>query len=219
MPDRELATAADYADAMLTARRAKHALVLILLLMLLGQIALFFVVKYTQIIPWPTTAATQPVEELRIRALHYASSFCLFLGLTLSILLGFVLLLIVNIMLVGRLIGVSRVIGAYLLSLVLALLVFPWQAFLNNVSLTPDEATFKLPGVLYTWDELTDPRHGARFSGEDTGFAIRRWTRYVGMPAVAGIILLVLQVKSNRGIRQALGEEDTSRYTDDMTHA
>lgn len=219
MPDRELATAADYADALLTARRAKHALVLLVLLMLLGQLALFFVLKYTEVIPWPSDAATQPVELLRTRVLYYASSICLFLGVTVSILLGLVLLLIVNIMLVGRLIGVSRVIGAYLLSLILVLLLFPWQSFLNNVNLTPAEASFKVPGVLYTWPEVLDPDEGARFASQPMGKAVLKWTRYAGMPVVAVIILLVVQVKSNRGMRQALGEDDSSGYPEDATDA
>jgi hypothetical protein len=219
MPDRELATAADYADALLAARRAKHTLVLLLLLMLLGQLAVFFTLKYTDVITIPTTAATQPSQEFRINAFHYASGLCLFLGVTLSILLGFVLLLIVNIMLVGRLIGLSRVIGAYLLSLVLAVLLFPWQAFLNNVNLTPTEATFKVPGVLYTWNEVSHETEGARFATQDMKAAALKWARYAGMPIVAAIVLLVVQVKSNRGIRQALGEDDASSYSDDTTDA
>jgi hypothetical protein len=219
MPDREIATAADYADALLAARRAKLAAVLLLALMLLGQLALFLVLKYTDVIIIPTTAATQEAHRFNEKVVHYASGLCLFLGVTLSIILGFILLLIVNIMLVGRLIGLSRVIGAYLLSLVLAVLLFPWQAFLNNVDLTPAQATFKIPGVLYTWDEVSHETQGARFSTQEMGPAALKWTRYVGMPVVALIILLVVQVKSNRGMRQALGEDDASSYSDDTTNA
>src|SRR5688572_8580 len=50
MTDRAIATAADYADALLTARRAKNLLVLIVLLMLLIQLVVFFVVKYTGVV-------------------------------------------------------------------------------------------------------------------------------------------------------------------------
>ena len=49
-PDRTLATSADYADALLVARRAKKLLVLLILLMLLAQIALFFTARYTDFI-------------------------------------------------------------------------------------------------------------------------------------------------------------------------
>jgi len=52
-----IATAADYADAMLTARRAKNWLFVILLLLLLAQLAGFFAVRYTA---W--LAPTKPVD-------------------------------------------------------------------------------------------------------------------------------------------------------------
>jgi len=42
-----IATAADYADAMITARRAKNWLLTLLLLILLAQLAIFFVARYT----------------------------------------------------------------------------------------------------------------------------------------------------------------------------
>ena len=59
-----------------------------------------------------------------------------FMGVTLSIVLSFVLLLIVNVMLVGRLIGVARLTSAYLWSLILIVMLFPWQAFLNDQMLS-----------------------------------------------------------------------------------
>jgi hypothetical protein len=207
MADRDIATAADYADAMLTARRAKHVLVLILLLTLLGQLALFFVARYTDFIPMATSATTQPAPQLEY-GLYFLCGLCLFIGLTVSIVLSLVLLLIANIMLVGRLIGVGRLTSAYVLSLVLLVLLFPWQAFLNNVGLTPDKVEWKVPGVLYTWDELTNVRIGAKFATDDVRLAALKWTRYVAMPLVAITLLLVIQGKSNRGMRQALGEDD-----------
>lgn len=208
MADREIATAADYADAMLTARRAKNIIVLLLLLLLLGQLAVFFVVKYTTVIPQPSQATTQPDRTSDM--LHYLASGGLFLGVTLSIVLGFVLLLIVNIMLVGRLIGVGRLTSAYILSLLLLVFMFPWQAFLNDVGLTPDRAAFKLPGVLYTWTELTHSTEGARFSNDDVWKAGLKWTRFVAYPLVGVVLLLAIQAKSNRGMRQALGEDETA---------
>ena len=41
-----IAVAADYADAMMTARKAKNVLFLLLLLVLLTQLALFFLLKF-----------------------------------------------------------------------------------------------------------------------------------------------------------------------------
>ncbi|HVT90059.1 MAG TPA: hypothetical protein VHD56_14495 [Tepidisphaeraceae bacterium] len=215
--DPELATAADYADAMLTARRAKNWLMLLLLLILLGQLAIFFVVRYDVVPMNSTAAATIPSTEPAATpapsfnwadAMQYLCAGCVGMGLVLNILLSLVLLLIVNIMLVGRLIGVGRLTGAYCWCLVLLVLLFPWQVFFGNVGLGQDPASWKWPGVLYTWGELSQPIHGAHFAGDLSKYAILKWTRFVAIPVLAVLILLAIQVKSNRGMRQALGEEE-----------
>src|SRR5450432_97047 len=161
MPDPGIATAADYADAMITARRAKNLLVLLLLLCLLGQLALFFLIRFDVISIDSSFSTTMPAN-INVNwpdVLHYVMGMTTFLGVTMTIVLGFVLLLIVNIMLVGRLIGLRRATGAYIWCLVLLVLLFPWQSFLNNAGLTPDQATFKIPGVLCTWSELSQNVH------------------------------------------------------------
>lgn len=217
MHDSEIATAADYADAMLTARRAKNVLVLLLILIIVGQLAVFFLVRYDivrvdqLVVPttMPTTdAATQPSGVDVSDLMHYLGAACLAIGLIGTVVLGFVLLLVVNIMLVGRLIGVARLTSAYLWCIVLLVLLFPWQAFLNNVGLTAEQISWKWPGVLYTWNELMQPMHGAKFPEDLSRFAILKWVRYVAFPVVALIMLLVIQFKSNKGMRQALGEEE-----------
>jgi hypothetical protein len=216
MHDPGIATAADYADAMMSARRAKNVLVLLLVLVLLGQLAVFFLVRYNVMsiaAPATTTdvaaATTQPARVNWTDVWHYITGACLFAGVALPIVLSFVLLLIVNIMLVGRLIGVARLTSAYIWCLVLLVLLFPWQAFLNQVGLTPAQAPWKWPGALYTWYEFTNTTQGAKFPSNpiDT-YSILKWWRYVGMPLVSLIILLAIQVKSNRGMRQALGEDE-----------
>src|SRR3954447_10483378 len=142
MNDSAIATAADYADAMLTARSAKNALFLLLLVVLLLQISIFFLYRYEVVQFTPnivrhaasatTTATTSPttskptVELL----LTYFVGTTEFLGVVFTIILSIVLLLLINIMLVGRLIGVSRVTSAYIWTLVFLVLIFPWQAFL-----------------------------------------------------------------------------------------
>jgi hypothetical protein len=212
MTESAIATAADYADAMLTARSAKNALFLVLLVLLLMQLAVFFlyhleVVHFTPNVVHqavatttttsPTTARAiileQPVVELLVR---YFIGLTDFLGVVLTIVLGFALLLLVNIMLVGRLIGVARVTSAYVWTLILLVLVFPWQAFLGAYA-------FKVPGILYTWDELIQ---NARWHDLSLPEMILRWARFVVMPVIAVMILMAIQIKSVRGIRQALGE-------------
>jgi hypothetical protein len=231
MPPSNIATAADYADAMMIARRAKNVLFFLLLIMLLLQLTIFFVARHTQhVLPESAVtpsladsvatpalpaasqpASTQPIAALRDKALtpdvlRYVTGIIDFLGVVFILVLAVVLLLIIKIMLVGRLIGVAQVTTAFIWCTFLALLLFPWQGFLQNTDFTGD---FKIPGVLYTWNELIQPGSGAKFtsSGFDS-FTILRWARFVGWPVVSLILLLVVQAKSSRGLRAALGESE-----------
>lgn len=220
MAQSAIATAADYADAMMSARRAKNWLFLLLLLALLGQLAIFFLVRYDVVkLHRPTTevavATTAPSAAVVADVLTPTSSagtliryfvgLTDFLGIILTAILAVVLLLLVLIMLVGRLIGVAKVTSALIWCVVLGILLFPWQAFLNWQQLSDG---FRLPGVLYTWMELIQPRVLASLPLDQ---AILLWARFVGFPVLAIIILLALQAKSNRGLRLALGESDLDR--------
>jgi small-conductance mechanosensitive channel len=241
MPPSNIATAADYADAMMIARRAKNTLFLLLMAMLALQMVTFFVARLTNHVlpapadtslastvspttaPSPTTqgsaAAASPAETgdhtttLAGQVLRYVTALIDFLGILLIIVLAMVILLIAKIMLVGRLIGVAQVTSAFIWCVVLVVLLFPWQAFLQNTDFTGD---FKIPGVLYTWSELTHPTLGAKFQGLDPYQTALRWTRFVGAPVVAMILLLVVQAKSSRGLRAALGESELESSAGDL---
>jgi len=207
-----IATAADYADAIMTARRAKNTLFLLLLLILLAQLALFFLgrndvvniegngtvamgVEVSSAATKPTTADSSTVRFRTRDVLEYLVGVTAFLGIALTLVLAVVLLLIVKIMLVGRLIGVSRLTSAFIWTVVLATLLFPWQAFWADYD-------FKLPGALYTWNELV-----ARVKQQPhRDAAVLFWARFVAFPVLALIILLAIQIKSRRGLQQALGE-------------
>jgi hypothetical protein len=215
-----IATAADYADAMLSARRAKNALFLLLLAVIVGQVSIFLVVRHRpSLIQTPSLAetggaapTTAPSSSLNVVGLlQWLVAITDFLGIALSMVLAAVLLLLLTIMLVGRLIGVSRVTSAFIWCLVLIVLMFPWQAVLTSpltVTDGPPVPDFKLPGVLYTWAELSHPVHGATFDatrGRST-FVALKWARYAAMPAVALVLLLMVHGKSSRGLKMALGE-------------
>lgn len=219
-----LAIAADYADAMMVARRAKNWLFLVLLLVLLAQLSLFFLARYAKgtmqglspaaPVPAALVDSTQTAEGLTAPVPHKGRPWALlieytinvtdFLGMTLVMVLGVVLLLLVTIMLVGRLVGVSHVTSAFVWCVVLAVLLFPWQALLNRSPIA-DAPDFKIPGVLYTWPELRD---NYDFHTDRLAESILKWARFVGWPVVSVIILLAIQVRSNRGLRLALGEAD-----------
>ena len=214
MPTSPIATAADYADAMMAARRAKNVLFLLLLVVIIAQVGIFIALRRSHDLfdqaAGLTAATTQPLlsRGTLVRTLEYATALCDFLGIVLVIVLSLVLLVLTMIMLVGRLIGVSKVTSAFISCLLLMVLLFPWQ----SVLMTPltngaPETNFKVPGVLYTWGEITHPTYGAKFdSSGATTFAILRWARFVGWPAAALVLLLLVQSKSSRGLRLALGE-------------
>jgi hypothetical protein len=236
-----LAVAADYADALMTARRAKNALVLLLMLLIIAQLAVFLLAKFGQLKlseegtptvkldTQPATAPTsQPTTSLVVsnmgQVVRYATPVMNFLGIALSIVLVIVLLLLVAIMLVGRLIGVSHVTGAFIWGVLLIVLLFPWQTFLIPdvhypvtgsgysasdvvVGNVPEQPNFKWPGAFYTWAEL---KRDYNFSNDPLfPQAVWMWGRYVGLPVLSLLILLFLvQGKSSRGLKFALGEAE-----------
>ena len=224
-----LAVAADYADAMLVARRWKNILFLALLLMLLIQIGLFLGVRFygggsvsmTAGTPDATQPAIQTTKDLA-PAVAFATNFVGFFSMICVVVLAVVLLLVVIIMLVGRLIGVAHVTSSFVLCVVLATLLFPWQSLWNypiadTAQIVPDPIEhlgigprFGLPGVLYTWPEL---EHKAHFPGSPWNQAALGWARFVGWPVVAIILLFSVQARSSRGLKFALGESEVQVQT------
>jgi hypothetical protein len=231
-----LAVAADYADALITARRAKNALVLLLMLLIIAQLAVFLLARFNvlklseegtptvQLNTQPATLpSTQPVTSLVVtnmgQIVRYATPIISFLGIALTVVLVIVLLLLVTIMLVGRLIGVSHVTGAFIWGVVLIVLLFPWQSFLipdnrypvSNTTYSwseiPEQPAFKWPGAFYTWPEL---KRDYAFSNEPLfPHAVWMWGRYAGLPVLSLLVLMFLvQGKSSRGLRFALGEAE-----------
>lgn len=210
MPEPGLATAADYSEALLTARRAKSTLSLLIALMLVGQIAVFLLLRY-DVVKLPAAvdvASTQPASSQRlIDVMHYLTGVMVLAGLALPIVLAMTLCLIGHVMLVGRLIGVGRVTSALIWTFVLLLLLVPWQFFMNNAGLTITD--FRVPGVLWTWDELVARyKFDGTLSADRWHEAVLSWFRFVGAPVVALFFVLLIQMKSNRGLRMALGEDE-----------
>jgi len=217
MIDPALATAADYADALLTARRSKNVIALLLLLLVLLQLAVFLSLKFwigpegvekllavgspaTQVVAELTTKPASPPPLVDL--FKYVSSASMLLGLILSVLLSLSLLLIAHIMLVGRLIGVSSVISSVVLSLLLMLILFPWQTLLVTQNLS--NGNFVFPGVFYSWSEVAARAHSTPANALEQ---VLYWARFVGWPMLAILLVLRIQIRSGRGLRQALGED------------
>jgi len=209
MTQSPIATAADYADAMLIARQVKSWLILLLLVMLAVQLALFFMARY-DVIHLPSAPAATAIASIEkpskaAQGLQYVIGLIDFVGIACTILLSLMLLLLVLIMLVGRLIGLSHVMAALVGSLIAAVLLFPWQAFLDNAGLTASQADFKIPGVLYTFNELLASAH---FPSDSFFPALLKWSRFVVFPIVTFALLIWIHIRSKTGLRLALGEAE-----------
>jgi hypothetical protein len=144
-----------------------------------------------------------------------------YLGQILSIVLAIIVLLIVLMMLVGRLLGVAHTTSAFVWAVILAALLFPWQLFHGpetdpgspsyaaNVDTVRPADDFRVPGVLYTWGELRrDARFGKDGNDSTTANNVLKWARFAGFPLLALIILFMVQAKSGRGVKYALGEAE-----------
>jgi hypothetical protein len=188
-----IATAADYAEALIVARRAARFLVSLLLLMLLVQVGLFLAARFK--VDFSQIPEGKP-QEMGFDAAKCGVALIDFLGLVVPIVLEIDLLLIVAIMLIGRLIGVGGLVAAFLWAAVLAVMLFPWQAFLSTLSLSTE--FFRIPGVLYTWTEL------ARDSRGPSNLIL--WCRFVTWPTISLLVLWRVYSNSRRGMRLALGE-------------
>jgi len=192
------------------ARRAKSVIALILLLMLIVQLGLFFLIRYDVVpIAEATGATTQPTDATAKLGdvMHFVTGVSLLGGIRLGIVLAMLLMLIAHIMLVGRLIGVGKVTGSLVWCFILIVFLFPWQTFMNNVDMTNGD--FRIPGVLWTWGELLSRVHfDSEFKDDNWATVILSWFRFVGAPLAAIIITLLIQLKSNRGIKMAMGEDE-----------
>lgn len=247
-----LAVGADYHDALVTARRAKSLLFLLLMIGLIAQITIFFLARFekgiritrsgdatvqmpTEVKVTSTTApsterSTGEVSSTHIRAetktvdaggpVAWLVNAVVYLGTILSIVLAVVVLLITLVMLVGHLLGVSNVTSAFVWSVLLVVLLFPWQLFygpdtasatssMRDTASTPHSINiddFRVPGVLYTWGELVQGVED--FPTDFNKVAMLRYARFVGFPLFALVVLFMVKAKSGRGVKLALGETE-----------
>lgn len=205
--DRMVSVAADYADALLVARRVKRTMLLLLALILIAQVAIFCVAKFTDLLHVGATPASQPAAISAANwpdILHYVSAVSLYGAIVFGVVLLATLAMTIHIMLVGRLIGVALVVRAFVLAVLLLILMFPWQTLLVTEGFA--KADFVPPGVLYTWREIETRVIPA--TATDGPAVVLFWARFLAMPVVAMVILLLVQKRSGRGLKLALGEEE-----------
>jgi hypothetical protein len=202
-----LAVAADYADALLVARRSKNCLFLLVLLVLLLQIAVFCLYHFdafhvvsksnptttpgAAVSVTPTAVTSNGMQahgvEITLGLYRWVLNLTTFLGITLVIVLAVVLLLTSVIMLVGRLIGVSYLTSAFVWCVFLAAILFPWQSLLNSGSGTYEA----VPSLASPVEAYTSPaRPDQRLPGILTTWTeVERNSKFEDKPVTPEVVL------------------------------
>ncbi len=201
-----------YHDALSVARRFRTLLFLGLGLVVLTQVGLFLGLKFSPEFRDAVglgEATTDPRQTPWPAVMYMVANAMLWLGLVLSVLLtltaGFATLVMLN----GRTVGVPSAARAVIWSLPLVLLFVPWQAMFHHPS--TDGRRFPVPGVLWTYEELTKNLPDFLLA-EWLG-----WFRFVAWPVLALALLLVVYLTLGRGIRRATGEDLLEEEQDPAT--
>ncbi len=220
-----LVTAADYADSLIVARRVKTTLCTLLFFLLGAELTLFFLFRYLHSLG-PVLAVEPPTQTAAVwyrMLFEYLIGLLDYAGLILPLLLFVLVLVILQVQLVARLVGTGRVTSGLVWAILLVLLLFPWQAVLNNPGLRSDPVAsaigLKVPGVVYTWAEVSHPTLGARFAefnapadpanpaAVDRVATALHWLRYAVFPLLAMVVVGVIHTKTERGLRQSFGTD------------
>ncbi len=230
-PTNTLVAAADYADALIVARRVKTFLCVLIFLVLGSTLTLFALLRYvpsmrpiTDAVPVADVAPAEGHTAAIRAGLQYFVGMLDIAGLILPALLVAFVGVILLVQVVARVLGSGRTTGALAWAVLLAVLLFPWQAVLNNPVNTADPMAnaigMKIPGVIVTWAELSHPTLGARFAevnvpDTDKVMACLHWARYGLFPLLAMIVLGIVHTKTERGLRQSFGTDVIVPMTDE----
>jgi hypothetical protein len=218
-PTNTLVAAADHADALIVGRRVKTLLCLLLFFVLGSAVTLFALLRYVPAMRPIVGEGPYDDHTLGQRALcQYFVGLLDFAGVILPALLVAFTLVILVVQVVARVVGAGRTTSALAWAILLALLLFPWQAVLNNAVNSSDPTAvamgMKVPGVIYTWAELSHPTLGAHFAevnvaegGNGKVLAVLHWARYGLFPVLAMIIVGIVHTKVERGLRQSFGAD------------
>jgi hypothetical protein len=210
---------AEYSQALRSIRRAKNWFFLLIGLAIVVQIAAFVGVQFfglldgSQAVTGSPAAAQEAVpasmpappatgRQLMMTSQNWYSLLsgllpgAQVLALVMVVLLVLTLLLAAMVSLVGRLGGVDGMIGAFFWSLILLVVLIPWQDFLQMRLAS---------GALFNLDELIAAAKGIKkaWGAEDVGMSryILYYARFLGYPLVALVIWLSKQGRFGYGYR------------------
>jgi hypothetical protein len=139
-------------------------------------------------------AAKLPVRFLgKLDAGHLARALELINGILIVTVVLYVLAMFFNLMvsLVGRLGGIRHISRAFFLSVIVLVLIIPWQIVVSS----------RVPGVLYTLPELLNWMAG---KNESTANMVLYYLRFSGYWLVFFLLLLTCQLRSARWTKSIL---------------
>ncbi|MFB0524399.1 MAG: hypothetical protein ACETVZ_02595 [Phycisphaerae bacterium] len=136
----------------------------------------------------------QPAESflgIKIKHVNWVIRFCNFVLILAAVLYCLTMLFSIKISLIGRLGGINHICRAFFLSLVMLVLLLPWQNFFKCI----------VVGAIYTPDELV-----RWCTAESTGIfdAIVRYLRFTGLWALVVLLLVFSQLRSSRWTKAIL---------------
>lgn len=151
-------------------------------------------------------AATQPNEGteqalpsppkeaffgIKIKHVNWVIRLCNFVLILAGIVYCLTMLFSIKISLIGRLGGINHICRAFFLSLVMLVLLLPWQNFFDSIVM----------GAIYTPDELA-----RRCTAESTGIfsTIFYYLRFTGLWVLVVLLLVFSQLRSSRWTKAIL---------------
>ncbi len=202
---------AEWAKALDSVKAAKNLFWALIGLSILIQISAFVAVNTFDIITpvaysnagtQPTTA--EPADQTEsitwwTHTLQWVLPATKFVALVASVLLSLMLLLSVKLSLVGKLSGIDGYMSSFMWSLILLMMLIPWQQALNFE--LASGALFNL-GQLKTVLAEVKPAFGAHDPTRFTRLLFH--VRFAIYPITALFVLLAVQIKYARGLRATL---------------
>ena len=140
----------------------------------------------------PLAATNKPLTQAQKwhGVLRWSLPAAKFVAMASGMLLVLTLLFAVGLSLVGKLGGTAGLISAFFWSLILFMMVIPWQQVLGKTELAC--------GALYNLGELLERRRTWGAAGDSTN-DLFYYGRFVAYPGVALLIWLIVHVKFTRG--------------------
>ncbi len=191
----------EFHDALKSIRAAKCWLMVIIFLSLGAQLAGFVLVDMFPIVDQRALtgeAGGAEIEDDKVVAdvINWALAASKFAALAAAGMLSLVVMFAVKLSLLGRIGGPAGFLGAFFWSLILLVVVFPWQGALDSA--VACGATFNL-------GQLTAMAQDARESwGAENPALVKQtfyYARFLGYPVLAVLITLVVMVRFGRGYR------------------